>query len=1053
MNRLSDTEGWLERVNFLRSLRVSAKLTLAAAVTFILIGYLAYSLNANINSQIEFNAKESLGTNYLMPAYDLIKFMQVHRGTTNAYLNGNEAAKDRALGARSNLDKAFNSAIQALQASGDPLNIQGDIESLSDYWNELKNRAFEGPAPEVFVDHSDMISNTQNVIVKVADSSNLTLDPELDTFYLMEIVSFRLHALTEYMGQLRGAGSGMIASGNYSKDRLIGFAKLEGKVDIDGLENSLNSAYADNPELKNILGNESRQVVEKSRTFFNQVGYLVQNENSNISSSEYFDLGTSAINSIYDFADSVNQELKRLIDIRVSDMKTERNNLLAKTILGVALSLVFIVLSISGVVSPVKRTQSLLQAIGDGKLDNKILINSKDELGEMLKTLESMQKQMKDSIEEQRRISDEALRVKSALDVCDTSVMMADKNLNIIYMNKSVQDMMIEVEEDLVKDLPNFNARKLMGANIDQFHKKPQHQRELLKTLNKAHQARIKISDLTFKLIATPIFNVNNERIGTVIEWQNITAELAAEMEQRMIADANARVKQALDWVTTNAMVADSDFNIVYTNKSLQNMMKEAEHDLKTALPNFDADNLVGKNIDVFHKNPSHQRNLLSSLTGTHKTQIEVGGRVFSLIANPVVNDDGAKIGAVVEWNDRTKEVSIEQEIDNLVDTAARGDLTVRVSEEGKSGFYMNLAQGLNRLIAISDGVVNDTARVLDGMAHGDLTETIEKDYEGSFGKLKRDANATVEKLTEIISQIRESANTVTTGASEIAQGNADLSQRTEEQASSLEETASSMEEMTSAVRQSAENASRANSLAAEAKDKAQTGGEVVDRAVKAMEEINSASKKISDIIGVIDEIAFQTNLLALNAAVEAARAGEQGRGFAVVAGEVRSLAQRSAGAAKEIKDLIRDSVEKVDAGTQLVNESGQTLSDIVTSVEKVSGMVSDISNASQEQTSGIEQVNKAVSQMDEMTQQNAALVEQASAAGEAMADQARSMMKLMQFFTTDAHQVATAAVSESGAHKTPKTTSAEPDHNVIKSPVMGNAQQVSDPEDEWEEF
>ncbi len=639
-------------------------------------------------------------------------------------------------------------------------------------------------------------------------------------------------------------------------------------------------------------------------------------------------------------------------------------------------------------------------------------------------------------------------QIEKALDVCDTCVMMADNDLTIRYMNHSVQEMMQEVEPKLKESLPNFNASTLLGSNVDQFHVKPQHQRTILKELTQPYQARIKVSGLSFNLIATPIFSDSNERLGTVIEWKNITQELADQEKSKKIADANSRVKQALDNVNTNAMVADSDFNIVYMNESVQNMMLAAEADLKKQLPNFDAKNLLGQNIDIFHKNPAHQRNLLSHLNDTFRTQIQVGGRTFGLIANPVFNEAKEKIGAVVEWEDRTIEVAVEHEIDHLVDNALKGNLAVRIGEEGKEGFYKTLAQGLNKLVGIADDVVNDTAEVLDAMAHGDLTKTIDKEYQGAFGKLKQDANATVEKLTEIISQIRESADTVTTGASEIAQGNADLSQRTESQASSLQETASSMEQMTSAVKQSAENASQANTLAAEAKDKAQSGGQVVDRAVKAMEEINSSSNKISDIIGVIDEIAFQTNLLALNAAVEAARAGEQGRGFAVVAGEVRSLAQRSAGAAKEIKDLIRDSVEKVDSGTQLVNESGETLAAIVSSVEKVSSMVNDIASTAHEQTNGIDQVNIAVSQMDEMTQQNAALVEEASAAGEAMADQARNMMKLMEFFSIGQDSaISHAAATQSVTSKSSMT------HHVTNSPAGGLSPTVSDVDDEWAEF
>jgi methyl-accepting chemotaxis protein len=269
-------------------------------------------------------------------------------------------------------------------------------------------------------------------------------------------------------------------------------------------------------------------------------------------------------------------------------------------------------------------------------------------------------------------------------------------------------------------------------------------------------------------------------------------------------------------------------------------------------------------------------------------------------------------------------------------------------------------------------------------------------------------------------------------GAEEISQGNANLSQRTEEQSSSLEETASSMEEMTSTVKQNADNAGQANQLATAARDQAEKGGAVVGSAVKAMGDINDSSKKISDIISVIDEIAFQTNLLALNAAVEAARAGEQGRGFAVVATEVRSLAGRSATAAKEIKELIQDSVRKVEDGSLLVTQSGQTLEQIVLSVKKVSDIVAEIAAASREQSSGIEQVNKAVMQMDEMTQQNAALVEQATAASQSMADQARDLTKMM-----DRFQVGEAG-SAGRASRSEAVPAARPERRSANRPFAG---------------
>ena len=501
--------------------------------------------------------------------------------------------------------------------------------------------------------------------------------------------------------------------------------------------------------------------------------------------------------------------------------------------------------------------------------------------------------------------------------------------------------------------------------------------------------------------------------------------DITAQKEQAKINEKNSHIANALKLCQANVMLADNDMNIVYMNDCLVEMLSDREKDIRSSIPSFNINKLIGTQVDIFHKNPSHQKNIIQSLSKPLKTVLTLNDVVINLTASPWLDSDGKRLGTVVEWLDRTDEVSTEKEIDSIVDAAVRGDLSRRIDVHGKSGFQLKLAEGLNRLLTISDSVVSDTIRVFDALAHGNLTRRIDDEYQGSFNKLKQDANATVERLTDIITRIREAASTVSTGASEIAQGNADLSRRTESQASSLEETASSMEEMTSAVKQTGDNSMHANELASAAKQKAQTGGRVVSKAVTAMEEINSASKKIADIISVIDEIAFQTNLLALNAAVEAARAGEQGRGFAVVAGEVRNLAQRSAGAAREIKDLIRDSVDKVDAGTSLVNESGRTLNEIIDAVDRVSEMIREISTAAREQSAGIEQVNAAVAQMDEMTQQNAALVEEASAAGEAMAEQARSMMEMMEFFTIDGHQPMRTTSAPSAHRAAPKAAAA----------------------------
>lgn len=345
---------------------------------------------------------------------------------------------------------------------------------------------------------------------------------------------------------------------------------------------------------------------------------------------------------------------------------------------------------------------------------------------------------------------------------------------------------------------------------------------------------------------------------------------------------------------------------------------------------------------------------------------------------------------------------AIKQLIDDanaLAIAAVEGKLDNRADTSRHQGDFKQIVEGMNQTLDAMVEPTNECKEVLARLADGDLTSTVKGNYQGDFAVLKEAVNTSIENLLELIKNISQSAGIVNNSVSELSSGVVNLSHRTEDQAASLERTSASMSDMTESVKQNADNASLATDLARDAQVKAQRGGEVVERAVVSMAEINSSSKRISDIIGVIDEIAFQTNLLALNAAVEAARAGEQGRGFAVVAGEVRNLAQRSAQAAKEIKELIRDSVSKVEEGTELVNESGSTLKDLVSSVEKVTSMIAEISAGSSTQSNRISKVNETIKDMDDMTQQNAALVEEASANSTSMEEQVNSVIQLLSSF------------------------------------------------------
>jgi methyl-accepting chemotaxis protein len=516
-----------------------------------------------------------------------------------------------------------------------------------------------------------------------------------------------------------------------------------------------------------------------------------------------------------------------------------------------------------------------------------------------------------------------------------------------------------------------------------------------------------------------PILDMDDEPCKVVEYATDITS-------QRRQDEMNAAFKGALDNLSSNVMVGDMNFDIIYANAALRQLMEGAQSDLRKELPGFDASRMIGASMDMFHKDPAALRGALSALTRTLATETKIGGRTLRIVANPMLDGSGKRLGTVVECTDRTLELAVEAEIKDLVESAAAGNLTHRMNLAGKSGVFAEIGRGINQLI---------------------------------------------DNMSEVVSRVKAAANEVSRGADEISEGNTDLSQRTEEQASSLEETASSMEEMTSTVRQNADNANKASQLASAAREQADKGGTVVNQAIRAMTEINGASKKIVDIIGVIDEIAFQTNLLALNAAVEAARAGEQGRGFAVVASEVRSLAGRSATAAKEIKALIQESVRRVEEGSLLVSQSGQTLELIVTSVKKVSDIIGEIANASQEQSMGIEQVNKAVIQLDAMTQQNAALVEEASAASQSMAGQARALHQMMAPYqvtdefskhaaaamaaSAETHRPVPARTDIHGAHAERRAAGRPWSPNEAKPPRRRRAttRSADGTDNEWKEF
>jgi methyl-accepting chemotaxis protein len=547
-----------------------------------------------------------------------------------------------------------------------------------------------------------------------------------------------------------------------------------------------------------------------------------------------------------------------------------------------------------------------------------------------------------------RRFQQASRRRLSALDAVRANVMISDTNLNIVYMNPAVREFLTKVEDDLRRELPRFSMAKMIGSNIDIFHKNPLHQRTMLAQLKQRHNATITVGTHIFDLLVTPLM-AGSKRTGFVVEWTDAKARLmnfdfAAQME------SFGRSQAIIEFKTDGTIVKAND-------KFLQ---------------------LLGYSLD------------------------DIKGKHHRMFIDPAERDsqeyaqfwDGLRRGEfrAAEYRRLTK---------NGRYVTIQGSYNPILDEKGNVMKVVKMATDVSSRV----DSVNKIAGALSALAEGDLEQRIAEPLTVELDKIRVDFNRALDKLQQTMKSIAVNADAVREGAKEITNASDDLSRRTEQQAASIEETAAALDQITATVRKTAEGAVEARSVVGTAKNDAQRSGAVVHEAVTAMQAIESSSKKIENIIGVIDEIAFQTNLLALNAGVEAARAGEAGRGFAVVATEVRALAQRSADAAKEIKALISESGEQVGSGVRLVGLTGEALTRIVGHVDQMSGLMSEIASAAQEQATGLGQVNSAVNQMDKVTQQNAAMVEQSTAASHSLAGEAEELMRLVKQFRTGVGQ------------------------------------------------
>jgi methyl-accepting chemotaxis protein len=523
----------------------------------------------------------------------------------------------------------------------------------------------------------------------------------------------------------------------------------------------------------------------------------------------------------------------------------------------------------------------------------------------------------------------------------------------------------------------------------------------------------IVISILSFFLsrsITTPL-NRMRDAVGRLASGENSDipgeartdelGQLARSLRQVHEAGvAAAQIRSGLDNANVNVMITNPQGRVIYANKALIAFFQTHAESFQKQFPGFSAEEIIGAAQDQFH------RNAVVASGGEQRSRITIDTLTIELVIGPILDPSGANIGTITEWHNLTDDLLSMSEVTTVVEAASRGDFSGRIRLDNKSGVMKDLAAGQNKINTIVETAMEEFTETLRRVADGDLITRIHTEHGGRFGQLATGINDTVSRLADTVATIQHSARDLNRAAGEINAGATDLAKRTEEEASSLEETAATTEQLAASVKQTADSSKIANDLSDKARALASDGGNIVHEAIHAMERIEDASKKITDIISVIDDIAFQTNLLALNAAVEAARAGDAGKGFAVVASEVRTLAQRSGQAARDIKELIVGSASQVTEGVKLVQATGKSLDSIVVASEEVARMIASIHSAATEQAHGIEEMSTAVAGIDEMTQQNSALAEESAASATELMKQLEQLNALVATFRIDtAHQ------------------------------------------------
>ena len=649
-------------------------------------------------------------------------------------------------------------------------------------------------------------------------------------------------------------------------------------------------------------------------------------------------------------------------DLR-ADFMLELKEVGAAIALALALTAVMAFTIARSILRPLGRAVAVAQAVAQGQLDNDVATTATDEPGQLLQSMGAMQ-------------------------------------TTLVAFN-AAQTEMARRHNALGETSYRMPEQAFAGAFGT-----------MARDFNQMVGAQAALSARLVELIGQYVLGQFDARMEVLPgEKKKITEAAEGARAQLVASDTaaryNARVKAALDNVSLPVRIAADDGTIIYMNNALLETLRRDRAGFAKHIPGFDPDQVLGGSIGIFYAEPVAALERLRKLSGTTQSRLPLGGRTYDLTTTSVTNAAGERLGTIGQWLDVTDQLAAEKEVDALVNAAAQGDFSQRLSAQGKSGFFANLASGMNTLMDTSEQGLNDVAALLRAFAEGDLTHRIERDYAGLFGQVKDSANSTAENLTRVLGEVHDAADALTGAANQVSATAQSLSQAASEQAASVEETTATMDAMSASINQNSDNAKVTDGMATKTSKEAVDGGRAVNDTVSAM-------KQIAAKIGIVDDIAYQTNLLALNAAIEAARAGEHGKGFAVVAAEVRKLAERSQEAAREIGELAGNSVSTAE-------RAGRLLDEIVPSIQKTSELVQEISAASSEQSESVQQIGGAMVQLNRATQQNASASEELAATSEELSGQAEQLQQSIAFFKiagANAHGHATPPAQPNGRRR-----------------------------------